>query len=248
MNWGIAATLLAAAGSTIPAAGLLLLSAATRRRVLPWLVAFAAGTLLAAALVDLLPEALATGASPRAVSAAILGGMLGFLVIDFALAPAHSHSHEADTIGRGAIGPLVLFGDGLHNFIDGAAIAGAFAVSTRVGLAATLAVVAHEIPQEVSNLALLLDRGWSPRRAFLWTLAVNLVAVAGAGFATLAVGWTQGATPYVLAIACAGFLYVASADLIPGLQRGPRSVRLAQATLLFVGAATLTGLHLLLGG
>ncbi|MBK7864692.1 MAG: ZIP family metal transporter [Archangiaceae bacterium] len=234
------ATTVAAFASMVPSGVLVVLSSNTRRRLLPWLVAFAAGALLAAALVDLLPEALEPPARPREICAVLLAGLLAFFFADLALAHSHNHAdHERPTRAV-----LLLVGDGLHNLVDGVAIAGAFAISTRAGLATTLAVLAHEVPQEAGNVALLIDAGWPARRAFAANLGVQLLGVAGAvGGAALV---TQ-ARPWVLAIASASFLYVAVADLIPSLAHGPRGRRLGLAVMLFAGAGIISALHALLG-
>lgn len=247
--WAVGATAVAAVASALPASALLLLSKGTRRRVVPWLVAFAAGALLAAALVDLLPEALAAGASPRSAGATVLAGLLVFFVVDVALSHRHGHGEDDDEPegAAGSAGPLVLVGDALHNFVDGVAIAAAFTAGVPAGIGTAVAVLAHEVPQEVGNVALLIESGWAPRRAFLANLAVQLLGVLGALLATMVVDAARAATPYVLAVACASFLYVSVADLIPSLQRGPRGRRAGQGAMLFAGAGAIAAVHLALG-
>lgn len=245
MTWAIPAALFAALGSSLPAVALLRVHADLRRRWIPGLVAFAAGTLLAAGTIDLLPEALADGTPPRAIAAALLAGLLGFVALDLGL--AHRHGHAATNGLPRPAGALVLVGDGLHNFADGIALAAAFAVSRPAGIAATIAVLAHELPQQLGNVALLLESGWSRRGALWSSIAVNLSSVAGAAAAGLAVGWVRAIGPFLLAVAAAGFLYVAAADLIPTLQHGPGRARFQRAVLLFLGTGTVAALHLALG-
>jgi len=238
LPWIIGAAIIAGVGSAVLAGVVLLLPKERRGTALPWMVAFSAGALLGAAFGDLLPQAL-SGAPVRAVSLTVLGGMLGFMLLELMLAHrhghghAHGHEHEAHR----ALGPLVLFGDALHNFVDGVAIAAAFSMSKEAGIATALAVFAHEVPQEVGNVALLLEAGYSPAKAFGFNVLSNSVAVVGALAAGLMLGALQPVIPYVLAVACAGFIYVAAADLIPGIVDAPKGSRVLQAGLLIAGAA-----------
>jgi zinc and cadmium transporter len=245
LAWSLGATLIAALGGALPAVVLLGLSRETRKRVVPWLVAFAAGALLGAAFVDLLPEALAA-APAREVSVAVLLGMLGFLLMDLTLAHQHGHA-EAHEHHHGAVAPLVLVGDALHNLVDGVTIAAAFGVSVPVGVGTTLAVLAHEVPQELGNVAVLLDAGYGAKKALAWNVAVNALAVVGALLGTLVLDAMRAFSPYVLAVASANFLYVAAADLIPGLHRAPRRTRLAQGLMLLAGAGIIAWVHRLAG-
>ncbi len=242
--WILGAAVVAGLGSAVLAGGVLMLPKERRQQALPWLVAFSAGALLGAAFVDLLPEALA-GAKVKTVSLLVLGGMLGFMLLELALAHRHGHGHAQGHEGEEhhALGALVLFGDALHNFVDGVAIAAAFAVSKEAGVGTAVAVFAHEVPQEVGNVALLLEGGFSPKKAFGYNIAANSVAVVGALAAALVLDWVRPATPYVLAVACAGFLYVAAADLIPGIHRAPPRSRALQALLLIAGAALIAVLE-----
>ncbi len=244
--WILGAATVAGLGSAALAGAVLMLPKPRRQQALPWMVAFSAGALLGAAFVDLLPEALA-GAPVKTVSLLVLVGMLGFMLLELLLAHRHGHGHAEGHEGEDhvALGPLVLFGDALHNFVDGVAIAAAFAVSKEVGIGTTVAVFAHEVPQEVGNVALLLEAGYPAKKAFGFNVLSNSVAVAGALAAGLLLDRVRPLTPYVLAVACAGFLYVAAADLIPGIHRAPRGTRVLQALLLIGGAALIAVLELL---
>ncbi len=222
-------------GGVLAAAGLLAVPEARRRQLVPWLLAFATGTLLAAALVGLLPEALAQGRA-EGVLLAVLAGVLGFFVLHKAL--IWRHCHDEDCSEHAASAPLILAGDSIHNFLDGAVIASAFAVSTPLGVATAVAVVAHEVPQEVGDFAILLHAGFSRRKALVWNAVTALASVLGAGLTVVAMELVRPALPWVMAVAAANFLYVSVGDLMPAMheRKRPRET-LAQLGLMLAGVA-----------
>jgi zinc and cadmium transporter len=189
--------------------------ATLRRRLVPALLSYATGTLLAAALVGLLPVALAA-ADPRAVLTTTLGGLLAFFVLERLAVWRHCHAGETCDAHAPA-GFLILVGDALHNFVDGVVIAAAFAADIPLGIATGLAVAAHELPQEVGDFAILLSAGYSRRRALFWNLLSGATTLGGAVLAYVTLEPLTGAVPYVLALAAASFLYIGLADLVPGL-------------------------------
>jgi zinc and cadmium transporter len=148
----------------------------------------------------------------------------------------HGHDHSRD----GAAGVLVLIGDSIHNALDGILIAAAFLTNVPLGLVTTLAVAAHEIPHRVGDFALLLHAGMSRQRALVLNMATGLASVLGGIVAYFGLNKAQGALPYALALAAAGFLYIAVAGLIPGLHRraDPRT-SLAQVLLMGLGVAVI---------
>ena len=193
-------------------------------RILPHFVSFATGALLGAALLALLPEAI-EGAGPEAAHGIGLTLVLGlgvFFVIEKLVLWWHTHAHASadhEHARDHASGVLVLVGDSLHNALDGVLIAAAFLTSNSLGMVTTLAVAAHEIPHRVGDFAILVQAGLSRPRALLLNLATGLASVVGAALAWAALRQAMGALPYALAFAAAGFLYIAVAGLIPGLQR-----------------------------
>ncbi len=213
--------------SALAASGFLLMSPARRAKVLPHLVSFATGTLLGAAFLGLIPHALDAGGAAGAhrIGATLLLGILVFFLLEKFVLWRHCHDdpcemHSPSRAARDAASArLILVGDALHNVIDGVLIAAAFMTDPKLGLVTALAVFAHEIPQEVGDLAVLLNGGYSRRQALVLNLVVSLTSVAGAVVAYLALKSALPALPYALAIAAASFLYVAVADLIPGLHR-----------------------------
>ena len=224
--WIVVFTLLGGVLSALAAAAFLLLKEEVRTRVLPGLVSFATGTLLGAAFLGLLPSALsAPHASPNALAAAILCGLLLFFVLEKLVLWRHCHSEGCETHAphgrahRSAAGHLILIGDGLHNFVDGILIASAFLTDVRLGTVTALAIIAHEIPQELGDFAVLLHSGFTRREAFVYNLLVSVAMTAGGILAYFSLMLIGNAIPYVVAIAAASFIYIAVADLIPDLHR-----------------------------
>ena len=232
-------------------------------RVLPHLVSFATGALLGAALLALLPEAIegAGRDSAHALGLTLVLGLGFFFVIEKLVLWWHAHSHDeepdtgrttrhhdhaghdhahggGDAARDRASGVLVLVGDSIHNSLDGVLIAAAFLASIPLGLVTTLAVAAHEIPHRVGDFALLVHAGLSRPRALLLNLATGIASVIGAVVAYYGLRRAMGALPYALAFAAAGFLYIAVAGLIPGLQRrsDPRT-SVIQVILISLGIA-----------
>src|SRR5207342_1950897 len=204
-------SLLGSCGGLLVAGSLLLFTQRIRTRLVPWLVSYAVGALLGVALLALLPEALET-LSPPAVFGTLLAGILTFFVLEKLVLLRHCHTDACQV--HGATVPLVLIGDAFHNFIDGAIICAAVLTSVPLGVNTAIAVAAHEIPQEVGDVAILLAAGYSRSRAFLLNLLAAMGGVLGAIAMVLASRAVPHVLPYVLAFAAGNFLYVAMADLI----------------------------------
>jgi zinc and cadmium transporter len=236
------AAALAGGGALLMAALVLCLPVWLRRVIIPPAIAFAAGTMLGAVFLGLLPHALAHRSAEQ-VLPWTLGGIIGFFVLERCLLWRHCHTDHCAFHGRSA--ELILIGDGLHNLIDGIVLAVAWTASPTLGMSTTVAIIAHEIPQEIGDFAILLDAGWSPRKALFW----NLVSAAPILIGALAGWWflaaVQPAVPQLMAIAAAGFLYVAVADILPGLhQRGHGAWGWMQIPLLLAGIAVIVLCHL----
>ncbi len=224
------------------AAGIFLtLGERPRAAVLPHLVSFATGTLLGAAFLGLIPHAL-DGAGPAAthrVGLALLVGILLFFLLEKLVLWRHCHAdpcemHSPSPEARDAASAkLILVGDTFHNLLDGVLVAAAFMTNPHLGLVTALAVFAHEIPQEVGDLAILLHGGYSRRRAMVLNLVSSLTSVVGGVLAYHALRPALDLLPYALAFAAASFVYVAVADLIPGLHRRV-DVRAAVEQIVFI--------------
>ena len=229
---------LGSAGGLIVASVVLFLGESVRTRAVPWLVSYAVGTLLGAALLGLLPEALAT-LTPREAALSLLAGVLTFFVVEKLVLWHHWHDDEQCDVHK-STATLLIVGDAVHTFVDGAVIAAAVLVSPELGLTTALAIVAHEIPQEAGDFAVLLAAGYSRLRAVTLNLTSAAGGILGASAMLLFGSGLPGAVPYVLAFAAGSFLYIAMADLIPSLHHGrfDRNVG-AQVTLIALGILTI---------
>jgi zinc and cadmium transporter len=250
--WIIIFCLLGGLLSVLAAALFLVLSESLRNHLLPHLVSFATGTLLGAAFLGLLPHALdaVAGADVHIIPMTVLLGLLGFFLLEKLVLWRHCHAdhcevHAPDQKSREhSTGTMILVGDGLHNFLDGILIAAAFLTDIHLGVVTSLAVAAHEIPQEVGDFAVLLHSGFSRRRAFLYNILTSLTTVIGGVLAWFALQQMQAALPFVLAIAASSFIYIAVADLIPTLhQRVEGSATLQQVVLIAAGILLIYSTH-----
>jgi zinc and cadmium transporter len=245
--------------ATLAAAGTLALHPAWISR----LVSFAVGALLGAVFIELLPHALETGGAER-VMITVLCGLLAFFLLEKLVLwrHAHGHDHHDDAAeetehahalhshggaDQGRSGLMILIGTSVHNFCDGIVIAAAFLADRKLGVAATVAIVAHAVPQQVGDFAVLVHSGYARRRAFGYNVTVGVATVAGALAGYFALAGMEQILPLVLAIAAASLLYVAVADLIPSLHRRPEpreTVR--QLALILLGVGVIAAAHVLL--
>jgi len=211
------------------------------------LVCVSAGLLLTVALTRLVPEALESGLDARALGWVLLAGILGFFLLEKLALIHHTHHHEGDEhhhhqghdaqeAGRGGL--PILVGDAFHNFADGVVIAAAFLVDWRAGVLATAAVMAHEIPHEVGDFMILLNAGYTKRRAFVFNLVSGSSAVAGGVVGYLVLDAMSELLPYALLLAAASFIYIALSDLLPEMMRRSRLAQsLPQVALVLLGVA-----------
>lgn len=220
----------------------LLIKPAILQRIVPLLISLSVGVLLGDAFLHLLPDAIDRTQNLQAVMLGTLGGIFLFFMLEKAIRWRHSHEVYPSQ-EQPAIRPLArmnLIGDAVHNFIDGTLIAGSFMVSPAVGVATTIAVIIHEIPQEIGDVGALVYGGLPIRRAiwynFLCALTCNLGAVA-----TLVLGsWFEREMVYLLPVAAGGFIYIAACDLIPELHRQPAARQnLAQGVFIGMGMAAM---------
>lgn len=225
---GVGMSLLALSGSLT-----LLLPERSFDRVVPPLVALAAGTLLGGALLHMLPEAVAAMGNDLDVYVWFLAGFLAFFVLEQFLHWHHCHRAVHD---HGPLGYLILIADGVHNLIGGLAVAGAFLVDVRVGLVTWVAAAAHEVPQELGDFGILVHAGWSRGRALLFNLASALTFLVGGWVAYALSGRFE--VVWLLPFAAGNFVYIAATDLIPeltGEREASRKVLLSVTFLLGLG-------------
>jgi len=210
------------------------------------LLSFAAGVLLATTFLELLPEAISLERAPGNIFTATLAAMIGFFLLERLLHGFHIHEDEARE-GRVVASPyLILIGDGLHNFIDGVAIAASFAAAPELGLITTLAVIVHEVPQELADFGILVAGGMTTRMALLLNFLSGLTAVVGALVFFAGGVAVQPYVAWCMAATAGMFLYIASADLIPQLHHH-RTLH-PGAQLPFLGGILLIALLRGLGG
>jgi zinc and cadmium transporter len=225
-------------GGLIVAAIFLFAGRSLHSRIVPWLVSYAVGTLLGAALLVLVPESLDALRPPVALGT-LLGGILTFFVLEKLVLWRHSHDDEEHHVHQ-STAALVILGDAVHTFVDGIVIAAATLTSIPLGASTALAIIAHEIPQEAGDFGVLVAAGYSRRGALVLNLTSALGGLAGA---TLMLAFGQHAptiVPFVLAFAAGNFMYVAMADLIPSLHRGHLDKNaMRQIVLIALGIATI---------
>jgi zinc and cadmium transporter len=205
------------------------------------LIPYAIGTLLGAAFFGMIPQAQKQLSGQQALPV-VLGGLILFFMLEkFAL---WRHCHEEPCDIHSQAGTLILFGDSLHNFVDGVAIAVAFTHSVSLGVTTSIAVITHEIPQEIGDFAILLESGYSKFRALLFNTLSSLAALAGAVLTYLLLPLVVPLAPYFLSVSAASFIYIALADLIPGRRTTGGLKSLAwELPLIALGIATIVFLR-----
>jgi zinc and cadmium transporter len=243
----------------------LLLPDKQRGAVLPHGISFAIGALLTVAFWDLIPEAFEKVKAEQfqALSGTILTGILVFFVLEKLLiwrhchygsceahGEDHEHEHAGHSHGHGGdhgakpTAVLIILGDGIHNFVDGILIAAAFLTDIQLGIVTSLAVAAHEIPQEVGDFAILLESGYSKRKALIYNILASLATVLGGVLAYYNLKDLHANLPYFLAIAASSFIYIAVADLIPSLhKKTDMKTSLQQIAMIAAGVCLICLLH-----
>ncbi|MGJ0517202.1 MAG: ZIP family metal transporter [Methylomicrobium sp.] len=251
--------------SVLAAALFLLLPDKQRNQVLPHGISFAIGALLAVSFWGLIPHAFEEVEPEqfRDLSATILAGILIFFVLEKLLiwrhchyntceahgeeAQGHNHAHHAHSHGLGhrhSAGELIIIGDSIHNFVDGILIAAAFLTDAKLGIVTSLAVAAHEIPQEVGDFAILLHNGYTKRKALFYNILSSLATVLGGILAYFSLEDLHHILPYILSLAASSFIYVAVADLIPTLHKKTElKASLEQIALIAAGVLLICIMH-----
>ena len=235
--WILLFSVLGGAGAIAIAGSFFRLNKKVQEALIPSLLSYATGTLLAAALLSMIPHALEE--EPREqVLATVLVGIVVFFVLEKLVIWRHCHDGECET--HRTPGPVLIIGDGFHNFIDGVIIAASFLVSVPVGIIAGLSLIAHEIPQELGEFGILVHSGYSRKKALYMNLLSSLASVPGALIAYVTLDSLHSYVPYALALGAASFIYIALSDLSPELHQETsprRSVR--QVLLLLAGILTI---------
>ena len=253
LAWIIVSSLL---GGVLSVAAAALFAFSARASMVPLLVSYAIGALLGAVFLEILPHAFELNNDVHTMAGTVLFGILLFFTLEKLVLWRHCHHteecevhgvHEGHT-DHGRSGMMIMVGDTFHNFVDGILIAAAFMVDIQVGIVTSLAIIAHEIPQEVGDFLILLHSGYTRRQAFTFNLLSSMATLVGGVLAYFALQSMQGVVPYFLGIAAASMIYVAVADLIPGLHKRPGiKATIQQVTLIGLGIATIWLAGVLLG-
>lgn len=246
LAWIIAASI---AGGALSVLGAAVFALNTHmQRYVGAMVSYAIGALLGAVFLDILPEAIELTSNVAALSGTVLFGILLFFILEKLMLWRHCHhehceAHELPKVehvhDHGRSGMMIMVGDIFHNFVDGVIIAAAFMTDVHLGVVTALAIIAHEIPQEVGDFAILLHSGYSKAKAFQLNLISSFASVAGGVLGYFTLQTMQGWVPSLLALAAASMIYVAVADLIPGLhKRAQLRDTVQQVVLIVLGVAT----------
>jgi zinc and cadmium transporter len=253
LAWIIVTTVAGALLSVLTAAALAVNASAAR---IPTLISYAVGALLGAVFLEILPHAFEKSGNVPLVAAVILFGILLFFVLEKLVLWRHchteqceAHDHHAPLSDHGRSGMMIMIGDTLHNFVDGILIAAAFLADTGLGIVTSIAIIAHEIPQEVGDFLILLHSGYSKAKAFAFNLISSGATLLGGLLAYFALQEFLDWIPILLGLAAASMIYVAVADLIPGLhKRAELRATLAQVLLIVLGIASIAGARYLVNG
>jgi zinc and cadmium transporter len=245
LSWIVSATLL---GGVLSVACASLFALHMKPAQIPVLISYAVGALLGAVFIEVLPHAFESTDNAGTLAATILAGILTFFVLEKLVLWRHCHMeaceahdpHVAPAHDHGRSGLMILIGDTFHNFVDGILVAAAFLANTELGIVTAVAIIAHEIPQEVGDFLILLHSGYTKRAAVLLNLLSSVAMVVGGVLAYFALKELEEWVPTLLALAAASMLYVSVADLIPGLHKRPELMATAQQVLLIgLGIATI---------
>jgi len=250
LSWIIIFSLVGGVLSVLAAAVFLLFPEQWRTRLLPHFISYAIGSLLGAAFLGLLPHALegVEGEEVHAITLTVLLGLLTFFLLEKMVLWRHCHDDHCEAHDPGeshhrttkATGSIVMVGDTVHNFVDGILIGAAFLTNIHLGVVTAIAVAAHEIPQELGDFAVLLHSGFSRAQSLLFNSLSGLATVAGALIAYYGLQNFHQILPYALAVAASSFIYVAVADLIPGLHRRMElAATVQQIALISAGVLTI---------
>ncbi len=260
LTWIIVFSLLGGVLSVLAASVYLLINDEFQKKLLPHTVSFAIGALLGAAFLALLPHALIVDKNIdfHDLGLTLLIGLLGFFLLEKMVLWRHCHSSHCEvhspndatpssyhhTHEKDASGTLIIIGDAVHNIVDGVLIAAAFMTDIDLGIVTALAVAAHEIPQEIGDFAILLNSGFKRKRALFFNVLASMGTLLGAVIAYYSLQSMQHALPYILAIAASSFIYIAVADLIPGLHKKTElKETLQQMSLIILGVVTIYWAH-----
>jgi len=247
-GWIVLFSILGSIGAIVLALNFINLGKKLQQSLVTYLVAYATGTLLAAASLGMIPTALASSKfDVQGVMTYFLGGIIFFFILEKLIIWRHCHNFECE-VTRASTGPIILIGDAFHNFVDGIVIASAFLLNFTLGIMVGLSVIAHEVPQEIGDLAILIDKGYSKKKAFLYNSLSGSTTIPAAIIGYFILETLTVLIPYVLAISAASFIYIALSDLTPELHEKTEFKQISrQVLLIFAGIFTMVLIFLMKG-
>lgn len=238
--WITIFSILGSIGAIIIAFLFLSLGKNIQQKLVNYLISYATGTLLAAASLGMIPTAINnSGNQTQLIMTYFLGGILFFFLLEKLVIWRHCHDKDCE-VTDSATGPVILIGDAFHNFVDGIVISAAFLIDFFMGIIVSISVIAHEIPQEIGDLAILIDKNYSRKKAFFYNSISGITTLPGAIFGFYILDVISLAIPFVLAVSAASFIYIALSDLTPQLHQkiGIRTTSL-QLLLIILGILTM---------
>jgi len=224
-------------GAIITAGIFLMFKKKIQKVLIPCFISYAIGTLLTAALIGMIPNAI-SNSNPTVIMLCVLGGIVFFFLLEKTVIWHHCHDEECEL--QSAAGPILLIGDTLHNFMDGIVIAASFLISINMGIIVSLSVITHEIPQEIGDFAILLDSGYSKKKAFLLNTLSSSSTIPAALISYYIFDTISSLIPIFLAISAASFIYIALTDLAPNLHHKIEAIHsIRQILLIIAGIVTI---------
>jgi len=224
-------------GAIITAAIFLMFKRKIQKVLIPCLISYATGTLLTAALLGMIPKAI-SDSNATFVLLFVLIGIIFFFLLEKTVIWHHCHDEECSI--QSAAGPILLIGDSFHNFMDGIVIAAGFLISTNMGIIVSLSVIMHEIPQEIGDFAILLDSGYSKRKALFFNTLSSSATIPAALIGYYVLDIISSVIPFFLAISAASFIYIALTDLTPDLHlKSEITQSIRQIILMIAGICTI---------
>ncbi len=247
LGWIILFSVLGSVGAILAAGAFVFFGEKYQDALIPMLIAFATGVLLAAAFLGLIPEAVETVGEPHLIMPYILGGILFFFIMEKIIIWRNCRD-QACEVHSHASGPIILLGDALHNLTDGVVIAAAFLLGYNLGIVAGITIIVHELAHETGDFGVLLHSGYSKKKAFTYNIISSSTTIPAAIIAYFLLGPFEFVVPYLLAISAASFIYIALSDLTPDLHQH-FSLKYSMRQLLLITAGILIMFALLtLGG
>lgn len=245
--WVIFFSIMGSIGAIAAASLFIVLGEKVQKKLIPALLSFATGTLLTAAFIGLIPESIEAVEEPHLITPIILGGILFFFFLEKFLIWRNCQNNACEVHAH-APGPLVLVGDAFHNFTDGIVIAAAFLTDFNIGLAASITIIMHEIPQETGDFGILIHSGMGNKKAFLYNVLSSSTTIPSAIISYFVLEVLQSLVPIFLALSAASFIYIALSDLTPQLHQRTETKEIAKQLFLILLGISLMSVILLLGG